>query len=191
MDKALEKHTITAEVNPLQMSVFMEVLSDCLPGIQEIFGVPNSGEFVVGFDDIGKTVDEIYSKCYAKTELFAKAKQILEETGIFPDFLTLLETNAENAGHIPGPGKKQPVEFEIIPGHEMLVYLMLRGYFKQFHEMIMTHFSKLVHLDFNEMQESADAIHEASIAKTDIKQRAAPIVEVFKMTGRFPDGVEN
>jgi hypothetical protein len=191
MDKALEKHIVTAEVNPLQVSILMDVLNDCLPGIQEIFESQNTAKFTVGFDDIGKTVGEIYRRCYSETGLFEDAKRIFEETGSFPDIHTLLEINAQTSDNKPGPGENKSIEFEIIPGHEMLVYLMLRGYFNQFQEMMTTHFSNLVHLDLYAMQESADAIHEASIGKTDIKEKAAPIIEVLKMTGQFPDGVEN
>lgn len=191
MDKALVPHIITAEVNPLQVSIMMDILSDCLPEIQRIFENQDVGKFVVSFDDIGKAVGEIYSRCYSESNLFDDAKRIFEETGTFPDLLTLLTANAEATGRIPGPGENKSIEFELIPGHEMVVYLLLRGYFNQFQKMMTTHFSKLVHLDFYAMQESADNIHEASIGQTDIKEKAAPMIEIFRMTGQFPDGADN
>ncbi len=191
MDKALEKHTVTAEVNPLQLTILMEVLSDCLPEIRKIFESQTVAKLMVSFDDVGKAVSEIYSRCYSESELFYDARMIFEQTGKFPDFQTVLELNTDATDYIPGPGEKKEIEFELIPAHEMIVYLLLRGYFNQFQEMMTTHFADFVHLDFGAMQESADAIHNASIAKTDIKGKAAPIIEAFRMTGQFPDGVEN
>lgn len=190
-DEALIEQTITAEVNPLQMSILMDVLSNCLPEIRLIFEEQSGGKFVLNFDDAEKAVNEIYFRCYAETELFDDAKRIFNVTGSFPDISTLLEKNAETSIRIPGPGDMKRIEFNLTPGHEMLVYLLLRGYFNQFQEMMLTHFSDYVFLDFGAMQLSADAIHEAVMATTDIREKAAPMVEIFKMTGQFPDEKNN
>ena len=190
-DRALVPHTITAEVNPLQMSILMEILSDCMPEIRTIFERQTVAKLMVSFDDVGKAVSEIYSRCLSECELYYDAKMIFEQTGKFPDFQTVLEVNTDATAYTPGPGEKKEIEFELIPAHEMVVYLLLRGYFDQFQEMMTSYYTSLVHLDFGAMQESADAIHNASIAKTDIMEKAAPIIEVFRMTGQFPSREEN
>lgn len=173
------------------MSILMEILSDCMPEIRTIFERQTVAKLMVSFDDVGKAVSEIYSRCLSECELYYDAKMIFEQTGKFPDFQTVLEVNTDATAYTPGPGKKKEIEFELIPAHEMVVYLLLRGYFDQFQEMMTSYYTSLVHLDFGAMQESADAIHNASIAKTDIMEKAAPIIEVFRMTGQFPSREEN
>ena len=187
----MEKRLINVEVNPLQLAVLMDVLNDCLPQIRNIYEGESDVKFVMKFSDIEKSVVEIYTHCYSAMDIFDYAKQIFQETGSFPDILTLLEMNARKTIHLPGPGEMKSLEFEIIPARIMLVYLLLRGYFDQFQNIMMKSFSELMYLDFGAMQESADAIYEASIAGTGVKEMAAPMVEVYKMTGQLPDGNEN
>lgn len=190
-DKALEKHIIKVEVNPLQMAILINVLSNCMPDIRDIFKQNTPENIVVDFGNIEKSILEIYSVCYSETELFDVAKRVFIETGSYPDIHKLLEINANVCGHMHGAGEMKEIEFELILVDVMMIYLLLRGYYDQFEEMMKNDYSKLVKLDFGAMQASADAIYEANMAFTNIREKVAPIIEIFKMTGRLPDSIEN
>lgn len=191
MNKALEEQIVTAEVNPLQVCILMDVLNDYLPEIKSIFGSETPDIFKPLFKDIDKTVIEIYSGCYSETELFDDAKCVFKKTGSFPDFQTSLKKHVETYGHKPGPGDVKTIEFMMAPASAMFVIFLLRGYFYQFEKIFLDRFSELMVVDIVAMQNSGDAIYEASISKTGAREMAAPLLEIIELTGQFPDELNN
>lgn len=186
-NNALEKHTITVEVNPVQLSVLMDLAGNCLPDIQLIMDENLPKGAVIDLSDVETTIAEIYIRCFVETELMEDAKRNFKETGEFPDFNSLVKSRFINDFKVTGPGEFKPVKIEVVPTHVMFAIFLIRGYFDQFTEMIGKEYSDCMFLDYKAMRKSIDDIYEKSIAITDIREKTAPVVEAYEMTGQMPD----
>ncbi len=187
MDKALKQQSITVNVNPLQTAVLMDAYMKALPDIRTAFATYMPSGMKMDFDALEATIAEIYVRCYADIPLVHDAMRIYETTGNIPDIEEVIVSRADNDVPIPGPDSTRPITIEVAPFHAMMVIFIIRGYANQFFPMIHKHFDKLMHLNFEAMQDSVDEIYEKCIALTDIRSKTAPIMAVYEMTGTLPN----
>ena len=188
MNPAAEKQKITIEVNPLQTAILMDLMSRSMPEMRialEIF----FAEFNIrmDIDAIEAVINEIYTKCFAESELMEEAVNTFNETGTFPNIAEAARTRCRREFKLVGPGETKEVVIEVIPALGMVTMRLFRNSFRHFVELLRDHYARNVRFQPQVIMDTMDLIYEKCIAHTDTREKIAPIIEVFEMTGRFPN----
>ena len=185
--KELEKHKITVEINPLQMAVLLDTFWNCLQEIHGALDSLSSPEFKVNLSEVENAVAGLYISCFSESELCVPAKKVFDESGSVPDMNDLLKSFPEEYPPTLGIGTVKSVELEVVPMYTMLALYFLKGYFFQCLRVIHDEYNSRFEAVPDAMIKSIDEIFEKSVGQTDIREKTAPITEIFEMTGKFPD----